>query len=98
MTVYRERSGNRCERTWRGAGFQHLPVTFVVTAAFVRMEPFRKDGGGNRRYADEPPFSFRVFDEFANEKRRQNARRSHPMADFTGDGVFPAMSMAVRGV
>jgi hypothetical protein len=81
-----------CERrTGRGARFQRFPVAFPLAVSLVRVKPFRKDGGGNRNNADESPLPLRVFHELADDERRQDTCRSHPMADFAGDSGLPAV-------
>jgi len=59
------------------------------------MQPFGKNGGGDGSDTDEPPFPVGVFDEFADDERRQNARGSHPVADFTFDGPRRVMAAPV---
>lgn len=54
--------------------------TFAVDS--VRIEPLRYEGGGNGKYPDESPFLFRVFHQFADDERCQDAGSTHPMADF----------------
>jgi hypothetical protein len=52
------------------------------------MDAMRVQTLGNQRHsdgadADEAPFPFRVLHQLSYDKRRQDSRRAHPMADFT---------------
>jgi hypothetical protein len=68
-----------------GACFECFAVTLVPLMVFVLVKPFRENSGGNRCDANESPFPVGIFDKFANDKRRKDASRSNPVANFAFD-------------
>jgi hypothetical protein len=50
-----------------------------------------RDGDGGD--ADEAPLPFRVLHDFADDERREDSRRAHPMADFARRGAVRVFSI-----
>ena len=76
-----------------------FPPLFVAFLAFlldlVRVGRFIDGGHGNRGNADEAPSLIGLFDNLADDKRRERADCARPVSDGAGR-VMASMSRIVR--